>query len=106
MLDAPLQDASGDKVYLTEAFASSGRGFTLVASANGRDAQCPPDVARIVIGNGADDLRDSTGAFATRYDCAPGSAYLLRPDGYVAARFKQPKAPAIAEALRRACGWQ
>jgi 3-(3-hydroxy-phenyl)propionate hydroxylase len=106
MLDAPLQDASGDKVYLTEAFANTGRGFTLVAYANGRDAQCPPDVARIVIGNGADNLRDPTGAFAARYDCTPGSAYLLRPDGYVAGRFKQAVGPCIADAVRRASGWQ
>jgi 3-(3-hydroxy-phenyl)propionate hydroxylase len=105
MLDSPLLDGDGRDCYLSEAFLARGRGFTLLEYANGRSAECPPEVARIVIGDGADNLRDPTGTFATRYDCAPGSAYLLRPDGYVAARFKQAQASAIADALRRACGW-
>jgi 3-(3-hydroxy-phenyl)propionate hydroxylase len=105
MPDAPLQDGDGRDCYLSEAFLARGRGFTLLEYANGHSVECPPEVARIVIGDRANNLRDPTGAFATRYDCAPGSAYLLRPDGYVAARFKQARASAIAEALRRACGW-
>jgi 3-(3-hydroxy-phenyl)propionate hydroxylase len=105
MLDSPLLDGDGRDCYLSEAFLARGRGFTLLEYANGRSAECPPEVARIVIGDSADNLRDPTGTFATRYDCAPGSAYLLRPDGYVAARFKQAQASAIADALRRACGW-
>jgi 3-(3-hydroxy-phenyl)propionate hydroxylase len=59
-----------------------------------------------MIGQDSDMLRDAMGAFATRYNCAPGSAYLLRPDGYVAARFKRPNGTQIADALRRASGWQ
>jgi 3-(3-hydroxy-phenyl)propionate hydroxylase len=106
MLDVPLQDQSGRDLYLTESFAEHGRGFALLEYVNGRPAECPSDVARIQIGDGAGRLRDSTDAFAKRYDCAPGSAYLLRPDGYVAARFKQAHSAAIADALRRACGWQ
>jgi 3-(3-hydroxy-phenyl)propionate hydroxylase len=106
MLDAPLQDEGGRDLYLSEVFTARGRGFTLVEYANGRPTECPPGVTRIVIGSGADNLRDSAGVFAGRYDCTPGSAYLLRPDGYVAARFKQARTAAIADAFRRASGWQ
>jgi 3-(3-hydroxy-phenyl)propionate hydroxylase len=104
MLDAPLQDPSGRDVFLTEIFAGQGRNFTLLEYANGVSAECPKDVARISIGEGRESLRDPTGMFAARYDCAPGSAYLLRPDGYIAARFKHAKLTAIAEAVRRASG--
>jgi 3-(3-hydroxy-phenyl)propionate hydroxylase len=104
MPDAPLQDGDGRECYLSEVFLARGRGFTLLEHANGRSAECPPEIARITIGGDADNLHDATGTFATRYDCAPGGAYLLRPDGYVAARFKQAQASEIADALRRACG--
>ncbi|MEA2832045.1 MAG: 3-(3-hydroxy-phenyl)propionate hydroxylase [Methylobacteriaceae bacterium] len=105
MPDAPLQDGDGRECYLSEVFLARGRGFTLLEHANGRSPECPPEIARITIGGGADNLHDATGTFATRYDCAPGGAYLLRPDGYVAARFKQAQASAVADALRRARGW-
>ena len=38
-----------------------------------------------------------------RYDAEPGTAYLLRPDGYVAARFRHPTRSALDAALARAC---
>ncbi|GAC1333727.1 MAG: FAD-dependent oxidoreductase [Beijerinckiaceae bacterium] len=104
MIDAPLQDAAGRGLYLTEAFAERGCGFTLVEYANGARADLPPDIARMAIGDPI-GLLDSTGTFTARYDAAPGTAYLFRPDGYVAARFKYPKPQAIAAAFRRASGW-
>jgi 3-(3-hydroxy-phenyl)propionate hydroxylase len=39
-----------------------------------------------------------------RYDAEPGTGYLLRPDGYVAARFRYPTRPALDAALARAAG--
>jgi 3-(3-hydroxy-phenyl)propionate hydroxylase len=41
---------------------------------------------------------------SARYDALPGSAYLLRPDGYVAARFRQPTRATLEAALARAGG--
>src|SRR5438309_4052664 len=61
MLDAPLQDESGRDLYLSEIFHARGRGFTLLEYANGRPVECPPDLARITIGGGADGFRDATG---------------------------------------------
>ena len=44
------------------------------------------------------------GLAGARYDAEPGTAYLLRPDGYVAARFRHPTRPALDAALARAAG--
>ena len=63
----------------------------------------PKGVGAIRIG-GEGGLVDSAGLAATRYDAEPGTAYLLRPDGYVAARFRHPTRPALDAALARAAG--
>ena len=44
------------------------------------------------------------GSRSSRYDAEPGTGYLLRPDGYVAARFRHPTRPALDAALARASG--
>ena len=103
MVDAPLTDASGAPIYLTDAFVKTGRGFTLLDFANGAAVQALEGVAHIRIGDDA-PLRDSKGLFAKRYDAHAGSAYLLRPDGYVAARFRHPSPQVLAAAVARASG--
>jgi 3-(3-hydroxy-phenyl)propionate hydroxylase len=45
------------------------------------------------------------GVAATRYDARPGTTYLFRPDGHVAARWRDPSPTKIDAAKRRACGW-
>lgn len=49
-------------------------------------------------------IEDSDGLIRQRYDGAAGTAYLLRPDQHVAARWRAPKVAEIHEALLRAQG--
>ncbi len=44
-------------------------------------------------------FEDYTGRFAERYDCAPGTAYLVRPDQHVAARCRTADPASIEAAL-------
>ncbi len=99
MLDAPI----GDQAYLTDVFRQGGTGFALLEFSNGAPVEPPAGVKKIRIG-GDGGLADVAGLAARRYDAAAGTAYLLRPDGYVAARFRHPTDAAIAAALLRAQG--
>jgi 3-(3-hydroxy-phenyl)propionate hydroxylase len=94
MPDAPI--AGADPAFLTEAFISAGTRFSLIAFANGAAVDIPEDVSVISL--------DPEGAVGARYDAEPGTAYLLRPDGYVAARFRHPTRAALDAALARAAG--
>ncbi len=47
------------------------------------------------------DLVDATGVLAERYDAQPGTVYLIRPDQYVAARWRGFDASKIEAALKR-----
>jgi 3-(3-hydroxy-phenyl)propionate hydroxylase len=102
MVDAPVAGPGGEAAYLTDGFLKCGRRFTLMAFANGAAVDCPDDVPVISIGAG--EFSDTAGLVAARYDARPGTAYLLRPDGYVAARFRHPTRSAIETALVRASG--
>jgi 3-(3-hydroxy-phenyl)propionate hydroxylase len=103
MVDAPLTTAKGEAIYLTDAFKAAGGGFVMLQSLNGAALDLPPGIGRISVGATA-PLIDHAGLFAIRYDATPGSAYLLRPDGYVAARFRRPTAARVEAALARASG--
>ena len=46
-------------------------------------------------------LSDAEGLATQRYDARPGTAYLLRPDGHVAARWRKPTAAAVQAAIAR-----
>src|SRR5580692_4835724 len=103
MLDAPLAGGGAKPAFLTEAFVKAGARFTLLEFSNGIGIDAPDGVGIIRIG-GNDGFSDPAGLAGTRYDAEPGSAYLLRPDGYVAARFRHPTRTALDAALARAAG--
>jgi 3-(3-hydroxy-phenyl)propionate hydroxylase len=103
MPDAPLAAPAGEAGYLTEAFIKAGTRFTLLEFSNGASVDVPDDVGLIHIG-GHHGFSDSAGLASARYDAELGTAYLLRPDGYVAARFRHPTRSALDAALARATG--
>ncbi|MEP7056781.1 MAG: FAD-dependent oxidoreductase [Caldimonas sp.] len=57
-----------------------------------------------VVAVGIAGLLDSEGLAARRYDARPGSAYLIRPDQHVCARWRTPGEAGVRAALTRACG--
>ena len=64
--------------------------------------KCPKGWERSALADGG--FADPAGFAATRYDAEPGTSYLLRPDGYVAARFRHPTRAGLDAALARAAG--
>ena len=103
MLDAPIDARGGELTFLTDAFIKAGTRFTLLEFTNGV-AVDPPDGVGVIRIGGNDGFADSAGVAAARYDAEPGTAYLLRPDGYIAARFRHPTNAALDAALARAAG--
>jgi 3-(3-hydroxy-phenyl)propionate hydroxylase len=87
-------------MFLTEAFIRAGTRFAVLAFGNGAAMEVPEGVGAIRIGDGG--FADAAGLAAARYDAEPGTAYLLRPDGYVAARFRHPTREGLDAALARA----
>jgi 3-(3-hydroxy-phenyl)propionate hydroxylase len=103
MLDAPVKTRTGEGCYLTDMFRKDGTSFAVLGFGNGAAIELPSGVKDIRIGS-EDGLVDPDGLAAKRYDAEPDTAYLLRPDGYVAARFRHPTPAAVATALARAQG--
>ncbi len=98
MYDAPI-----DGGYLTEAFIDQGKRFTCLSFGNGGTVEAPDGIGVIRVG-GEGGFSERDHLASTRYDAEPGTTYLLRPDGYVAARFRHPTRAALDAALSRAAG--
>jgi 3-(3-hydroxy-phenyl)propionate hydroxylase len=103
MVDAPIVAPGGEHQYLTDAFIKRGSRFTLLAFVNGAAAD-PPDGVQVIRIGGEGGFSDAAGLASARYDAKPGAAYLLRPDGYIAARFRSPARGMVEAALARATG--
>lgn len=73
-----------------------GRDFVLLAA--DRSVPHVPGLRLVVV----DELEDRQDMIASRYDLQPGSAYLVRPDQYVAARWRHPTVELIQAAYERA----
>jgi 3-(3-hydroxy-phenyl)propionate hydroxylase len=103
MPDAPIGGRDEGIQYLTEAFIRSGLRFTLLDFSDGRRVDAPEDVEviRVPVGN---DSSDMGGMASARFDAAPAATYLLRPDGYIAARFRHPTRSVLEAAVARAAG--
>lgn len=65
----------------------------VTAAAGGPGAALPPGVAL---------LEDPHGLLARQFDARPGTFYLIRPDCYVVARWREFSAPRVRQALARA----
>lgn len=101
LTDAPVARRDGKPSWLLRETA---RGFTLLvygdAPAWAADME---HITAISVGPGSrHDLQDVQGLVAERLDAAPGSAYLIRPDQHVCARWLQPTAAAVRAALKTA----
>jgi 3-(3-hydroxy-phenyl)propionate hydroxylase len=94
-LDAPLPGGGWLLRRLT------GPGFTLLIFRDGEPTPAEPALA----GPGIELLvLPSTGPAAERWDAQPGTAFLLRPDQHVCARWRAPSAERVRAAHRRATG--
>lgn len=92
---SPALDAPTDNGWLLEALGDE---FTLLT--RGWTEDVPSGIRHIAV----ETLGDPSGLIAERYDLQPGSAYLIRPDQYVAARWRRPDAGAVTASLARAKG--
>ncbi|MEZ5500255.1 MAG: FAD-dependent oxidoreductase [Steroidobacteraceae bacterium] len=92
---SPALDAPWDGEWL---LGKLGERFVLLT--NGWRGELPPGIARLDIADAAGDAQ----LIGDRYDLSPGSASLIRPDQYVAARWRKPDTKRIARAWQTATG--
>jgi 3-(3-hydroxy-phenyl)propionate hydroxylase len=122
---APMDDApvrvGGQDAWLLDQL---GNRFVLMVFADRADAVAPAVLAQadalaaaavpvqtlVVVAHagqapgGLLTVHDRDGLVAQRYDARPGTAYLVRPDQHVAARWRRVEAAAVQAALARATG--
>jgi 3-(3-hydroxy-phenyl)propionate hydroxylase len=100
---APLVDAPLDGRFASVLDAVGTGRFVLLCHGAAPQLTGVSGIDLISIGT-AESLLDTQGLLASRYDLTPGSAYLFRPDGHVAARFRHPAPHAVLASYERALG--
>jgi 3-(3-hydroxy-phenyl)propionate hydroxylase len=94
--DAPLIGAGGPTWLLREL----GADFTLLWFGEAPDWGASTAWRTVAIGSAG--LRDVDGLATQRYDARPGTAYLIRPDHHICARWRAPDPQSVRAALDRA----
>lgn len=112
--DAPIEILNAG--YSTEPWLLQQLGDRFVLLVDGRSLPSEalsaleqiPDLAIVVMADQAASnyitLKDGAVLVTERYDLKPGTAYLIRPDQHVAARWRQVQAEAVIAAMQRALG--
>ena len=114
---APLDDApvrvAGQDAWLLDQLGNRFVLMVFVDGAQGLDpaqrtslqvlTQAAIPVQLLTVGAGG-DMDDAQDLVARRYDAQPGTAYLIRPDQHVAARWRNVDLAAVQAALSRATG--
>jgi 3-(3-hydroxy-phenyl)propionate hydroxylase len=98
--DAPVV-ADGVDGFLSERLP---QGFCVLRADDGAEVAFPAAVTVVSIGDRPGSVRDRDGLVASRFDLEPGSAYLVRPDRHVAARFRAGDGINVLMALSKAIG--
>ncbi|WP_299772030.1 FAD-dependent oxidoreductase [uncultured Pseudoteredinibacter sp.] len=104
-LDAPIR-INGKDSWLLEQL---GNRFVLLYNGEGIDNDELKALAAIsddLVLLDSRELEDKEGMLAERYCISGGQGYLIRPDQYVAAKFKQLNREQVNNALQRALGYQ
>ncbi|MCU0957959.1 MAG: FAD-dependent oxidoreductase, partial [Hydrogenophaga sp.] len=107
--DAWLLDQLGNRFVLM-VFADRAVAPAVLAQADALAAAAVPVQTLVVVAHagqapgGLLTVHDRDGLVAQRYDARPGTAYLVRPDQHVAARWRRVEAVAVQAALARATG--
>ncbi|MCV6620994.1 MAG: FAD-dependent oxidoreductase [Cellvibrionaceae bacterium] len=104
-LDAPI-GINGEDGWLLEQL---GNRFVLLYNGEGIDndeLKALSSISDDLVLLDSRELEDKKGMLAERYCMSGGQGYLIRPDQYVAAKFKQLSCEQVNSALQRALGYQ
>jgi 3-(3-hydroxy-phenyl)propionate hydroxylase len=97
--DAPVIGKGGKSAWLLDTLSAASKDFAVLSWDNAATASSGTGLISVGC-----DIVDADGLLGRRYGASSGTTYLIRPDQYVAARFKRFDPAAIAAARLRALG--